>query len=454
MAFKIYASGNYVYIENTLTGDTIDGGKNDVFFDRTNTPQEAFDLRLKSRPLFIPAIALADMVDENNAPYTSQSFKTFKEANTGFNTAGGGSPAATTPDQYADAYEARVTKENGTFESRSSLLSILNKIDSAGLLQTTTYLLTPNAVKPNKTFAIFPEIGAGDMVTTRNSLATRTNSAGNRVSDLANVHRLDYELSSNPSGFFESQSTNLLLNSATVQNQTINITGAQHTLSFYGTGRINLSGVASGSLVGTGLNDLASLTFTPTVGGVLTIGGTGVRTEGQLEIGSEATSRIVTAGVSVTRVTDSGAKNDLAYLLGQTEGTLFARISRNTESASVKILSLGDGTSDNFIVLGFGSNNNLRLQITIDSQSIISSTSISSLKNQFYNVLLSYKSGDFAVWVDGVEVATSTATPTFSGTFNDLSFSLAGTTPFKGRYEYLGYYDKRITDSQIITLTS
>ncbi|MFV3388434.1 hypothetical protein ACNFCJ_24020, partial [Pseudomonas sp. NY15364] len=72
----------------------------------------------------------------------------------------------------------------------------------------------------------------------------------------------------------EESRTNLLLNSATLATQSVTVTAVAHTLSFYGTGSVTLSGAATGTLTGTGAGNRVSLTFTPTAGTLtLTVSG-------------------------------------------------------------------------------------------------------------------------------------------------------------------------------------
>lgn len=72
--------------------------------------------------------------------------------------------------------------------------------------------------------------------------------------------------------------TNLLLNAGTssgLSTQSVAVTAVEHTLSFFGTGTVTLSGASTaGPLVGTGANDRVSLVFTPAAGSLtLTVSG-------------------------------------------------------------------------------------------------------------------------------------------------------------------------------------
>jgi hypothetical protein len=102
----------------------------------------------------------------------------------------------------------------------------------------------------------------------------------------------------------EGSRQNLFLNSAVGATQSITVTAAAHTLSFFGTGTVTLSGVSTdGPLVGTGEFNRVSLTFTPTAGSLtLTVSG-GIKWV-NLELGSFPTSWIPSDGTAVTRAAD------------------------------------------------------------------------------------------------------------------------------------------------------
>ena len=135
----------------------------------------------------------------------------------------------------------------------------------------------------------------------------------------------------------EEQRTNLLLNSDTLATQNVTVAAVAHTLSFYGTGTVTLSGVSTaGPLVGAGVfPSRVTLTFTPTAG-TLTLTVTGSVRFAQLEAGSFATSYIPTTTAAATRTADNASMigANFSNWYNQSEGTLFADLSNFTRIAA------------------------------------------------------------------------------------------------------------------------
>jgi hypothetical protein len=107
---------------------------------------------------------------------------------------------------------------------------------------------------------------------------------------------------------------NLLVNTATLSTQSVTVTADAHTLSFYGTGTVTLSGVSTaGPLVGTGVGDRVTLTFTPT-GGSLTLTVSGTVSTAQLVLGSAPLGYIAVGATRAASVVwRGGAAAEIDY---------------------------------------------------------------------------------------------------------------------------------------------
>jgi hypothetical protein len=196
---------------------------------------------------------------------------------------------------------------------------------------------------------------------TRASTARAYNSSGVLTSYTTDTPRFDYDpVTLAPKGLLiEEARTNLFLNSAVGVTQSCTVTAAAHTLSFFGTGTITLTGTSTaGPLVGTGAANRVTLTFTPTAGS-LTLTVSGSVTNVQLELGSFVTSSIVTVGSTVTRSADV-ATVTLGSWFSASAGTLVADISFPDLFGTMNstIWQIDDGTANNRIFLYGSSNTN------------------------------------------------------------------------------------------------
>lgn len=190
------------------------------------------------------------------------------------------------------------------------------------------------------------------MTLTRASAATYVDGSGAIVTVGVDVPRFT------PTGLLiEEAATNLLLNTATLATQGVTVTAVAHTLSFYGTGTVTLSGASTaGPLVGTGANDRVSLTFTPTAG-TLTCTVTGSVTSAMLETKTAASSYCPSAGTQGVRARDvptlpSGLNGaTISYAIrfalpsvGTVGGTVLFLSQANSNNDCLRILSIAGNT--------------------------------------------------------------------------------------------------------------
>jgi hypothetical protein len=195
----------------------------------------------------------------------------------------------------------------------------------------------------------------GPLVTfTRASSATYIDSAGTLQTAAVDVPRFDHNPTTGESlGLLvEEQRTNLLLNTATLSTQSVTVTAAAHTLSFYGSGTVTLSGASTaGPAVGSGAFPArTTLTFTPSAG-TLTLTVTGSVTSAQLEAGAFATSYIPTTTAAATRSADvaSITGTNFGSWYRQDEGTVYSEYRDLGAGANRSPYFVNDNTVNNRI---------------------------------------------------------------------------------------------------------
>ena len=181
----------------------------------------------------------------------------------------------------------------------------------------------------------------------------------------------------------------------------------------------------------------------------------------QEEQGSYPTSYIPTQGGAVTRNQDSCSDGANEQVINSTEGVLYAEIkgfiSQDTTDPN-RYITITNGTSNERVALLLGGNNNqLRAIIYSSTQSINLSftTSLTDVK-QYNKLAVKYKSGDYAFFLNGTKIDSSTITNAFSAnTLNDLSFDVGGgTQQFRGEVKGLKLYNTALTDQELINLTT
>ena len=175
---------------------------------------------------------------------------------------------------------------------------------------------------------------------------------------------------------------------------------------------------------------------------------------------SYATSYIPTEGSTVTRNAELADNSGNADLINSTEGVLYAEILKKQDNNDDFILiSLNNDASNadaNSVTLGFDAHIDFYFRVKSNNTVVLLSDTITANKNQFYKVALKYKSGDCAVWIDGVKQATSTTAFTFAQTLDNLSFDYRGNgqLPFYGNVKSVAVFKEALTDEELAQITS
>ena len=351
-----------------------------------------------------------------------------------------------------NAYNSRVVADGGVTEAGGCVDAV------TGLLLTASILTIPSGYKANKLYSQIPTSGAGDFTWTRASNGTRTNSSGAIETMGNNVPRLDYSFSSCPMAIMETQRTNLVFPSDTATTQTRAVTSTPHTLTFYGTGTVVLSGVAIATLTGTGANNRVSLTFTPSSGNlILTV--TGTVTNWQLEAGNFPSTLIPTTSASATRLIDQCTISGASSLIGQSEGVVFFEIYfTQLTNAGFRIFgSLEGSVGSQFSAFSVTTSNNGN-----DIQYVGGGHTLTTGRHKIA-CTYSQANNQRKLFVDGVLRATGTHT-TFLATIDRLSVGCR-INPFasfsadrqlnsgSGVFDY-AVFNSLLTDAQCVALTT
>ena len=175
---------------------------------------------------------------------------------------------------------------------------------------------------------------------------------------------------------------------------------------------------------------------------------------GQLEQLSYATSYIPSlTGSTVTRAAETLNGSGNSTLINSTEGVLYAEIAALANDGTFREISLNDGSSNNVVEIRYNSTTNQFQFIVRNGGAAVVSPSI-TLTNalEFIKVAFSYKTDDYKMYVNGVEVATDTSGTMPSG-LNNLSFDWGGSNPFYGKCKALAVFNEALSDDELELLT-
>ena len=176
----------------------------------------------------------------------------------------------------------------------------------------------------------------------------------------------------------------------------------------------------------------------------------------QLEIGSYPTSYIPTSGSTVTRNQDIFTRDGIGSLINSTEGVLFVEVAALSNDGTYRLMNIRDvSNTDNFIYLGYkDASNTIRTRIEVGGVASTDMEFVLSNETEFNKIAIKWKTNDFALWVNGVEVATDSSGVSFTAnTLDELSLDRNGSLEFNGKIKQLQVYDTALTDEQLLQLT-
>jgi len=177
----------------------------------------------------------------------------------------------------------------------------------------------------------------------------------------------------------------------------------------------------------------------------------------QFEVASYPTSYIRSnSGSATTRLADVANNAGSSNLINSTEGVLYAEISALANDGSGRKVTLNNGSNSQVLVLEYTSTSNqIRVFLSNGSLQFNEYITISDL-TEFNKIAIKYKVNDFAIWVNGIELATDTSGTTFSsGTLTNVNFDDgSGNADFYGNTKSVAVFKEALTDLELECLVS
>ncbi len=386
----------------------------------------------------------------------------------------------------------------------------------SNLLDKASVILTPTAYNTSEALCVKPSDGTGDFDFSRATEATRINSLGLIETIGINLPRINYEGGCG-SWLWEPQSTNsvfqsnllnpvsggvvtpnaaispdgttnaIKVNFSTGVNSgcLISIGGSsaaastEYTFSFYaknfsgdGTFRLRLDTDTQANIVNTSFtatSEWVRYTHTFTTDAATSSFGSGTRFRKftnnnevlffgmQLEQQSYATSYIPTSGSTVTRNQDLCNNGGSVSTINSSRGVLYAEIAALSNDATRRDITISDGTTSNRVMLRYDNASNTIqafIQVggsTYGNMNITSFTITDNLK-----IAYKWRAGDFALWVNGVEKATSTDATSFApDVLTEVNFDRGESNGefYFGKTKCLAVFPL-LTDAELTSLTT
>ena len=140
-------------------------------------------------------------------------------------------------------------------------------------------------------------------------------------------------------------------------------------------------------------------------------------------------------------------------MFNDSEGVLYANIAALHNDLTFRTLAISDESTSNNIGIGYRTSSNVIY--TFLKADINSSTAITVSDITLYNkVAVKYKSGEYAMWINGFKRYSPTTTFTLSG-LDEFAFDNGGgDADFYGKAKEIGVYDTALTDAELEALTS
>ena len=298
----------------------------------------------------------------------------------------------------------------------------------------------------------------------RSSAATRVGQDGLIQTVAVDAPRFDFDpVSRSPRGLLiEEARTNLLVNSpvsgVVLPTQSVSVTAVPHTISFYGTGTITLSGAAVASVVGTGAYpNRRVLTFTPILG-VLVCTVVGLVQFAQLEVGSFATSFIPTAASPVARSADIATMTgtNFSSWYNQSEGTFVVGASQPAVTGvTSRVLSANDGTTNESVQMATTATSAVGYaEIRDGAVAVVSITNGTITVGAVAQMAFAFAANNASLVTNGATPTTDTSLTMPTVDRLNIGSNAAGANLWNGHIRQIAYYNRRLPDIQLQALSA
>jgi len=222
-----------------------------------------------------------------------------------------------------------------------------------------------------------------------------------------------------------------------------------------GTTDTNIEALSNGwykcSVTGNNTNSLVQIFVSNTDGSNTGTGGVYLF-GAQLEQSSYPTSYIPTNGSTVTRLAESCSQTPPDGVIGQTEGVLFIDVTGETQVDAARYITIGNiGDTTNRLIIYQYSN-----LINVFSGAGATFNITYNPPSGRLKMALAYSVGDYAFYVNGVQVFTNdnNAVPACSEVslgMNEITSAILA--PSIG-YNDVGLYNTRLSNTELVTLTT
>jgi hypothetical protein len=279
----------------------------------------------------------------------------------------------------------------------------------------------------NSNFATSPD---GTQNASRLQWTNATNYIYQSLSHIGNDHTLSIYMKSNTAS---SQSVRLFMDNG-AQGQDANVTTEWQRFTFSNSSATTQSNRNVGLIKsGTQVGDLDILIAFA-----------------QFEALPYASSYIPTNGSTVTRDAETCTGAGSSADFNSEEGVLYAEIAALANDGTSRRISLSNGSISNRVSLEIDETAN-RIRVHINASLI---TYDASDLTSFNKIAVKYKVNDHALWLNGVEVATSSSSEQPSG-MNVLSFTNPTEAQvFYGKCKAIRVYKEALSDTDLQNLTS